>query len=293
MKYKVVRKGYLESLKKEKNEYWLNEWIKKRRNKRQKRFIEWLRSVVPNERWDIWGEKRIVRFVNYIDVRCENECWNWNGSVSGSSKKGYGYYHLKGKMYRAHRLIYILINGEIPKDKPFILHNCNNSLCCNPNHLDTGTHDDNMKYRDESGRTKAKQRIKTDEEIRKIREEYNTDTSTTYDSLGKKYNVSAGEIDVIVNNEIMKDENYVKTRIGLQFKSKLTWIGINQIRELYKTRKYTQKQLGTLFGVCYAQINNIVNNKCWFDTTYQYWLDKNTVIVKGKRFLKKYRGDIL
>lgn len=44
----------------------------------------------------------------------------------------------------ATRLVYELVNGvELTPDQ-FILHSCDNSMCCNPNHMKLGTHTENM-----------------------------------------------------------------------------------------------------------------------------------------------------
>jgi hypothetical protein len=43
----------------------------------------------------------------------------------------------------AHRVIFESMNGEIEKGKE-IMHQCDNKLCCNPNHLLLGTHKENI-----------------------------------------------------------------------------------------------------------------------------------------------------
>ena len=45
--------------------------------------------------------------------------------------------------------------------------------------------------------------------------------------------------------------------------AKLTWEKVAEIREKYKTRKYTHKQLGKEYGVDPANIFYIINNKTW------------------------------
>lgn len=72
-----------------------------------------------------------------------SKCWEFQGAVFSN---GYGRVHrvVKGKrVSRAHRYAYILAHGEI-EDGLSILHQCDNKLCCNPNHLCEGDHAQNM-----------------------------------------------------------------------------------------------------------------------------------------------------
>ena len=75
-----------------------------------------------------------------VDIREPNECWPWKGYVTES---GYGRTWINDVGYYAHRVIYNLAHpGEIelkaPKDKKafgFLMHTCDNRICCNPAHL--------------------------------------------------------------------------------------------------------------------------------------------------------------
>ena len=89
------------------------------------------------------------RFWSKVNVRDENDCWNW---VAGIDTPGYGAFKFEGKKVNSHRLAWILTNGEID-DGLWVLHKCKgNRLCCNPNHLYLGDRSDNMKdaVRDET-----------------------------------------------------------------------------------------------------------------------------------------------
>lgn len=93
-------------------------------------------------------EKDKTRLWGKINGRGPDECWEW---VAGRDKWGYGLFKLNGKRVLAHRLVFALINGEIP-DGLLVCHSCDNPSCCNPSHLWLGTHKQNMSDKTSKGR---------------------------------------------------------------------------------------------------------------------------------------------
>lgn len=69
----------------------------------------------------------------------KNGCWEATGSLTSA---GYGQITENKKYWTLHRYSYTAFKGEIP-EKSIVRHLCHNSLCCNPDHLETGTHADN------------------------------------------------------------------------------------------------------------------------------------------------------
>jgi hypothetical protein len=67
-------------------------------------------------------------------------------------KSGYGRWKIGEEIYRAHRLMYVLINGMIPDDM-VVMHRCDNPPCVRIEHLKYGTIQDNNADRHEKGRT--------------------------------------------------------------------------------------------------------------------------------------------
>lgn len=105
-------------------------------------------------------------------------------------------------------MAYEMSTGKVILGGIYICHHCDNRKCCNPDHLFTGTHQDNM-----------------DDMVSKNRQSR---------MIGEKHPMA-----------------------------KLTLEIVEEIRELYVTRKYTMKRLADKFNISYTTINYVVNNKTW------------------------------
>jgi hypothetical protein len=96
------------------------------------------------------------RFWQKVDRRGVDDCWPWKAS---KFKQGYGRFSLKGRRLKAHRVAYALTYGELPTwtvDRGIVIrHRCDNKICCNPAHLETGSQAENVRDRDVRGRTKV------------------------------------------------------------------------------------------------------------------------------------------
>ena len=67
-------------------------------------------------------------------------------------KHGYGRIHRKGQDPMLHRQVWVDAHGPIPMGM-VIRHKCDNPACVNIEHLEIGTQQDNVRDRDERGRT--------------------------------------------------------------------------------------------------------------------------------------------
>lgn len=86
------------------------------------------------------------RIMEKVDKK-ENGCWMWTGAKSGGPPE-YGYIAIKNgkriKATRVHRLMWEIKHQQKIPAGMNILHDCDEPLCVNPDHLTLGTHRDNM-----------------------------------------------------------------------------------------------------------------------------------------------------
>lgn len=158
-------------------------------------------------------------------------CWLWKRSVSN---KGIPYFNIGGKSIIAYRLVYWIAkdnNWDINNSREVIRHGCtdtmgnpvDNPLCCRPEHLTTGTQEDNMMDMMLRGR-----RGLTREAVRDIldlgSEEKKREMGLTHDEIGRlvgsKYNIEiarttvtdilSGRRRLVMRNELDKQDRAIR-----------------------------------------------------------------------------------
>ena len=110
---------------------------------------ELLRSQIP--------DGCLEAFMTHVEKDEGSGCWIWTSHTRGKDGFMYGAFYFKGVSYGAHRLSYVLHNGDISSGGDIrgmcVCHKCDNPLCVNPAHLFVGTHNDNMRDKLEKKRT--------------------------------------------------------------------------------------------------------------------------------------------
>jgi len=87
----------------------------------------------------------LAKFTSQIQSAAAYECWNWTGSILNS---GYGQFFFEHYPLLAHRVAYVLWNGEIG-DKQIVHHICDNKKCVNPDHLALVTYSEHRRLHPE------------------------------------------------------------------------------------------------------------------------------------------------
>lgn len=82
-------------------------------------------------------------------VRRTDGCWFWIGGIRKDF--GYGRTWYLGRTRGAHVVSYIIHKGPVP-DGLFVLHQCDNPICVNPDHLYAGFQRENIRDQIERGR---------------------------------------------------------------------------------------------------------------------------------------------
>lgn len=136
-------------------------------------------------------EERFWKRVNITD-----DCWFWIGSTDTG---GYGQLWLDKATpcMKAHRISWYLSGNSVPEGQ-VIRHKCRNRNCVNPEHLETGTYQENCLDKERDGTTSRGEKIGTslltEQQVFEIRAR----SSEVRKELAKEYNVSHYAINAII-----------------------------------------------------------------------------------------------
>jgi DNA-binding transcriptional regulator YiaG len=134
------------------------------------------------------------------------DCWEWKSHIRPN---GYGRVWFEGRMQYAHRVVYELVIGKIPKGEGYhgtcVCHKCDNRKCVNPAHLFLGSNADNVRDKKEKGRAPRMQgeangfaKLTADQvrEIRRLSEE-----GLTQRAIANRFGISQKQVSRIVRGK--------------------------------------------------------------------------------------------
>lgn len=78
-----------------------------------------------------------------VDIRKPEECWEWQGGLSGQGRHRRGVFTVGYRSCQATRLSFYLTHQQDPLNL-VVRHKCDNPPCCNPHHLELGTQKQNI-----------------------------------------------------------------------------------------------------------------------------------------------------
>jgi len=214
------------------------------------------------------NERTVKRFWKYVQKT--DDCWLWIGSKFHT---GYGQFWCNGTNARAHRISYILANGNIPTGS-IILHSCDNPACVNPAHLSAGTAHENMKDASVKGRLPDRRgencpTAKLSKElVKEIRDRYRS-SDLSVAQLAEDYNVTPSNLMYILNNKTWKDDTYSKKvepkqrRGSVAPRAGLTEDQVKAIRVEFASGGITGKQLAQKYSTGISAIKHILARRSW------------------------------
>lgn len=176
-------------------------------NKKRRRGEMEGRVVDHKKPWGAFKEPSadevVAKFLSRLSRNQSNDCVEWAGARIKTN--GHGTVRIASRNLLAHRVAWIIENGQIP-DGIEVCHKCDNPPCCNMDHLFLGSHGDNMADCKSKGRNKipnlrgedcGKSKL-TENQVSEIR---SIGSGVPQRALAKKYGVSQFAIGSILRNK--------------------------------------------------------------------------------------------
>ena len=210
----------------------------------------------------------IVQFLELIEniPLNENGCKIW---PKGISRTGYGVYSICDFCYSVPRLLYNTLKDGNYKDGLVVRHKCDIRACCNIDHLEIGTHTDNMQDCVKRKRRPVGEKCNlsrfTNEQIINIRNSYPQKSTC---EIAKEYETFSSVIRSIINGKswnhlpgskkLNKNNRALGEKMG---RSKLTEKDVLEIRSKYPLKN--GPELAKEYGVSHRNIYCIIKRRNW------------------------------
>lgn len=203
-------------------------------------------------------ERAKARFWSKVDVRGEDECWEWQ---AGKDKDGYGQFTVGRKGLRSHRVCLELKLGRPIRRGLLCCHTCDNPSCCNPKHLWEGTHAENVSDRVQKGRGSFGEAhphtTLTPSRVVDIRELYSTG-HFNHAELASMYGVSESCIMHIVRGRCWAKADGPRTRTVRRIVSADQ---AREIRTIHAAGGTKQKEIAERFGITRQMVSDIITGR--------------------------------
>lgn len=146
------------------------------------------------------------RFWTKVAKGPSDQCWLWQASQTRTGYAKFFFGSKKCVLVEGHRVAYMLTVGDIPEGQ-LVRHRCDVPLCCNPNHLELGTHADNMqdavkRKRVSCGIHRKHLSVLNEEKVREIRTLHRL--GWTHGRLGDRFGVNRATITYLVQGKTWK-----------------------------------------------------------------------------------------
>lgn len=160
-----------------------------------------MRDFEPRERALFFGAQKRLRERSMVN---DQGCWEWTGT---RASRNYGGIWFDGKMRQTHRVSAFLsgVLSDLSLSEVVVRHKCNNSICCNPDHLCVGSHQDNYDDIRKSGKQKGVNNPASklnDDQVREIRDRLVTYRWGDKKKLANEYSVSTNVISRIASRKL-------------------------------------------------------------------------------------------
>lgn len=140
-----------------------------------------------------------------LDIKIESTgCYTCVSHCPNS--KGYPVMSTNGKKDTIYRKVYEECFGEIPEGM-LVRHKCDNRMCINPEHLEIGTHQDNMNDKMKRGRHKNNPARGEKQAFSKLKEYQIKDIlkdKRVHGEIAKQYGVSRQTIQLVKSRKTWK-----------------------------------------------------------------------------------------